>query len=36
MLTKDHHCLESIIEAIDRINEYTSEIKTADDFNNNN
>jgi hypothetical protein len=24
MLTKDHHCLESIIEAVDRIIEYTS------------
>jgi uncharacterized protein with HEPN domain len=36
MLTKDHHCLESIIEAIDRITEYTSEIKSADDLNNNN
>jgi len=34
MLTKDHHCLESILEAIDRIIEYTSGIKTADDFNN--
>jgi len=34
MLTKDHHCLESILEAIDRIIEYTSWIKTADDFNN--
>ena len=32
MLTKDHHCLESILEAIDRIIEYTSGIKTADDF----
>ena len=34
MLTKDQHCLESIIEAIDRIIEYTSGIKSADDFNN--
>ncbi len=34
MLTKDQHCLESILEAIDRIIEYTSGIKTADDFNN--
>lgn len=34
MLTKDQHCLESIIEAIDRIIEYTSDIKSADDFNN--
>ena len=32
MLTKDQHCLESILEAIDRIIEYTSGIKTADDF----
>jgi uncharacterized protein with HEPN domain len=36
MLTKDHHCLESIVEAIDRIIEYTSEIKSADDLNNDN
>lgn len=36
MLTKDHHCLESIIEAIDRILEYTSETKSAADFNNDN
>jgi uncharacterized protein with HEPN domain len=34
MLTKDQHCLESIIEAIDRIIEYTSGIGSADDFNN--
>jgi uncharacterized protein with HEPN domain len=34
MLTKDQHCLESILEAIERIFEYTSEIKSADDFNN--
>jgi uncharacterized protein with HEPN domain len=34
MLTKDQHCLEAIIEATDRIIEYTSEFKTADDFNN--
>jgi uncharacterized protein with HEPN domain len=33
MLTKDQHCLESIIEATDRIMEYTSGIKSADDFN---
>jgi len=32
MLTKDQHCLESILEAIDRIIEYTSGINTADDF----
>ena len=35
MLTKDQLCLESILEAIDRIIEYTSCIKTADDFNDN-
>jgi uncharacterized protein with HEPN domain len=34
MSTKDHHCLESIIEAIDRIIEYTSGFDSADDFNN--
>jgi uncharacterized protein with HEPN domain len=34
MLTKDQHCFESILEAIDRIIEYTSSINTADDFNN--
>jgi len=34
MLTKDQHCLESILEAIDRIIEYTSGINTADEFNN--
>ena len=34
MLIKDHHCLESIIEATDRIIEYTSGINSADDFNN--
>jgi uncharacterized protein with HEPN domain len=34
MLTKDHHCLESIIEAADRIIEYTSAFDSADDFNN--
>ena len=34
MLTKDQHCIESIIEAIDRIIEYTTDIKSADDFNN--
>jgi uncharacterized protein with HEPN domain len=32
MLTKDQHCLESILEAIDRIIEYTSGISNADDF----
>ncbi len=34
MLTKDHYCLDSIIEAIDRIVEYTSGFNSADDFNN--
>jgi len=34
MLIKDQHCLESILEAIDRIIEYTSGVKSADDFNN--
>ena len=34
MLTKDHHCLEAIIEASDRIIEYTSGFNSADDFNN--
>jgi uncharacterized protein with HEPN domain len=34
MLNKDQHCLESILEAIDRIIEYTSGTKSADDFNN--
>jgi uncharacterized protein with HEPN domain len=34
MLTKDHHCLETIIEATDRIIEYTSGFNSADDFNN--
>jgi len=32
MLIKDQYCLESILEAIDRITEYTSGIKTADYF----
>lgn len=34
MLTKDQHCLESIIEATERIIEYTSGFNSADDFNN--
>jgi uncharacterized protein with HEPN domain len=34
MLTKDQHCLESIIEAIERIFEYTSGFNSADDLNN--
>jgi hypothetical protein len=33
MLIKDHYCLESIIEAIDRIIEYTTGFENADDFN---
>jgi uncharacterized protein with HEPN domain len=33
MLIKDQYCLESIIEAIDRIIEYTSGFESADDFN---
>ncbi len=34
MLTKDHHCLESVLEAIERIFEYTAIHNTADEFNN--
>jgi uncharacterized protein with HEPN domain len=34
MLIKDQHCLESILEATDRIIEYTVGINSADDFNN--
>jgi uncharacterized protein with HEPN domain len=34
MLTKDQHCLDSILEAIDKIIEYTSGFKNADEFNN--
>jgi uncharacterized protein with HEPN domain len=34
MLTKDHHCLEALIEATDRIIEYTSGFNSADEFNN--
>jgi len=33
MLTKNQHCLESILEATDRIIEYTYGIKSADDSN---
>jgi uncharacterized protein with HEPN domain len=33
MLTKDQHCLESILEAIDKILEYTSGFITPDEFN---
>ncbi len=36
MLNKDHHCLESIIEAADRIVEYTSEIQSPDELNQDN
>ncbi|TAL80423.1 MAG: hypothetical protein EPN88_01270 [Bacteroidetes bacterium] len=31
---KDQYCLESIIEAIDRMIEYTSGFVSSDDFNN--
>ena len=34
MLNKDHFCLESILEAADRIIEYTSGFVSADNFNN--
>jgi uncharacterized protein with HEPN domain len=34
MHNKDTNCLETILEAIDRINEYTSGFATADEFNN--
>lgn len=34
MSTKDYHCLESILEAINRIFEYTSESSSADELNN--
>ncbi len=33
MRTKDQHCLEAIIESIDRIIEYTSAFTSADEFN---
>ena len=33
MLTKDQHCIESILEAIDKILEYTSGFDNADEFN---
>jgi uncharacterized protein with HEPN domain len=36
MLIKDQHCLESIIEAIERITEYTSGFNSADELNNDN
>ena len=34
MLNKDAYCLETIVEAIDRIIEYTSAFNSADEFNN--
>jgi uncharacterized protein with HEPN domain len=34
MRTKDQHCLEAIIEATDKILEYTSGFNSADDFDN--
>jgi uncharacterized protein with HEPN domain len=34
MLNKDTYCLETINEAIERINEYTSGFTSADEFNN--
>ena len=34
MSIKDFHCLETILESIDRIYEYTSEFKCADELNN--
>jgi hypothetical protein len=33
MLIKDQYCLESIIEAIDRIIECTTGLESADNFN---
>ena len=33
MLIKDQHCIESILEAIDKILEYTSGFDNADEFN---
>jgi uncharacterized protein with HEPN domain len=33
MLIKDHHCLESILDAIQRIKEYSGEFHSADVFN---
>jgi uncharacterized protein with HEPN domain len=35
MRTKDQHCLEAIIEAIDKILEYTSGFESADQLDNN-
>jgi len=34
MQTKDQHCLESIIEATDKILDYTSGFNSADEFDN--
>jgi uncharacterized protein with HEPN domain len=34
MRTKDQHCLEAIIESIEKIIEYTYSFESADDFNN--
>jgi len=34
MLIKDRHCLESILDAIQRIKEYAGEFNSADSFNN--
>jgi uncharacterized protein with HEPN domain len=34
MRTKDQHCLEAIIEATDKILEYTSGFNSADEFDN--
>ncbi|NMC61331.1 MAG: DUF86 domain-containing protein [Candidatus Methanofastidiosa archaeon] len=34
MQTKDQHCLESIIEAAEKILDYTSGLKSADEFDN--
>jgi len=36
MLTKDYHCLEAILEAIEKIFEYTSEHRSADELNDDN
>jgi uncharacterized protein with HEPN domain len=33
MLIKDQHCIESMLDAIDRIREYTGDFSTADEFN---
>jgi uncharacterized protein with HEPN domain len=36
MLNKDQNCLEAMIEAADRIMEYTSGLQSADELNNDN